>query len=46
MLFNLVFTNNTIFLCFFFFFLIIDLNFWISEFIAQIFIPTEKTRNA
>ena len=36
MLFNLDFANNTILSCFFFFFLIIDLNLLIPEVIAQI----------
>ena len=39
MLFNLVFANNTILSCFFFFFLIIDLYFSIPAAIAQIFSP-------
>ena len=39
MLFNLVFTDNTILLCFFFFFLNIDLCFLIPPVIAQIFNP-------
>ena len=39
MLFNLYFSNNTIFSCFFFFSLIIDLYFLISEVIALIFNP-------
>ena len=42
MLFNLVFANNTILKCFLFFFLIIDLYFWINAVIAQIFIPTAE----
>ena len=37
MLFNLDFANNTILSCFFFFFLIIDLQFLIPADIAQIF---------
>ena len=37
MLFNLIFTNNTILSCFFFYFLIIDLHFLIPAVIAQIF---------
>ena len=37
MLFNLVFANNTIFSCFFFFFLIIDLSFLMAASIAQMF---------
>ena len=37
MLFNLDFANNTILSCFFFFFLIIDLQFLIPAGIAQIF---------
>ena len=40
MLFNLVFTNNTILLCFLFFFLIIDLYSSISPVVAHILIPT------
>ena len=36
---NLVFANNTILSCLFFFFLIIDLYFLIAAFIAQIFNP-------
>ena len=39
MLFNLVFANNTILLCFFLFFLIIDLHFLIFAVIAQILNP-------
>ena len=39
MLFNLDFANNTIFSCFFFFFLIIDLYFLIPVVITQIFNP-------
>ena len=39
MLFNLDFANNTIFSCFFFFFLMIDLRFSIPAAIAQIFNP-------
>ena len=38
-LFNLSFANNTIFSCFFFFFLIIDLYFLIPAAIAQILNP-------
>ena len=41
MLFNLVFAYNTI-LCFFFFFLIIDLYFLIPAVTAQIFNPIAK----
>ena len=37
MLFNLDYANNTILLCLFFFFLIIDLYFWIAAVILQIF---------
>ena len=39
MLFNLDFANNTILLCFFFLFLIIDLYFLVPAPIAQIFNP-------
>ena len=39
MLLNLDFANDTVFLCFFFFFLIIALNFLIPVVIAQIFNP-------
>ena len=39
MLFNLDFTSNSILLCFFLFFLIIDLYFLIPAVIAQIFYP-------
>ena len=39
MLFNLDYANNTILLCFFFFFLINDLEFLIPAVIAQIFNP-------
>ena len=39
MLFNLDFASNTIWSCFFFFFLIIDLQFLILAVIAQIFNP-------
>ena len=39
--FNLSFPKNTIFLCFFFFF-IIDFYFFIPAVIAQIFIPTAE----
>ena len=39
MLFNLVFANNTILSCSFFFFLIIDLHFLIPGAIAQTFNP-------
>ena len=39
MLFNLAFANDTILSCFFFFFLIIDLNFFIPAVIEQIFNP-------
>ena len=39
MLFNLVFANNTILSCFFFFFLIIHLHFLIPAAIAQILNP-------
>ena len=39
MLFNLDFANNTILLCFFFFFLINDLEFLIPGVIAKIFNP-------
>ena len=39
MLFNLDFANNTILLCFLFFFLIIDLYFLIAAVIIQIFNP-------
>ena len=52
MLFNLVFTNNTILSCFFHFFLIVDLYFLIPALITQIFnpiagftIPTETPNN-
>ena len=38
-LFNLDFANNTILLCFFFLFLIIDLYFLVPALIAQIFNP-------
>ena len=40
--FSLVFPNNTILSCLFFFFLIIDLWFSIPAVIAQIFIPTAE----
>ena len=40
MLFNLDFANNSISLCFFFFFLIIDLYVLIPTVITQIFNPT------
>ena len=39
MLFNLDFASNTVFLCFYLFFLIIDLYFLIAAVIAQIFNP-------
>ena len=39
MVFNLDFANNTIFSCFFFFYLIINLHFLILAVIAQIFNP-------
>ena len=39
MLSNLDFANNTIFSCFFFFFLVIDLYFLIPAYIAQTFNP-------
>ena len=39
MLFKLIFTNNTICSCFFFFLLIIDIHFLIPAVIAQIFNP-------
>ena len=42
MLFNLVFANNTILSCFFSFFLIIDLYFFISAAIAQLLNPTAE----
>ena len=42
MVFNLVFANNAILSCFFFFFLIIDLYFLIPAVIAQIFNPTAE----
>ena len=42
MLFNLDFDNNTILLCFIFFFLIIGLDFLIPAVTAQIFNPIEK----
>ena len=42
MLFNLVFANNTILSCFFFFFPINDLYFLIPAVIAQIFSPTAE----
>ena len=52
MVFNLVFANNTILSCFFFFILIIDLHFLIPAVTAQIVeltaeptIPTETTTN-
>ena len=41
MLFNLDFASNTILSCYFFFFLIIDLYFFIPPVIAQIFNPIE-----
>ena len=40
MIFNLVFANNTILLCFFLFVLIADLCFLIPEVVIQIFNPT------
>ena len=42
MLFDLYFANNTILSCFFFFFLINDLNLLIPAAIAQIFNPIAK----
>ena len=42
MLFKLAFANNTIFSCFSFFFLIIDLYFIIPKVIAQIFNPSAE----
>ena len=39
MLLNLDFASNTILSCFFFFFLIIDLYFFVPAFIAEIFNP-------
>ena len=42
MVFNLIFANNTILSCFFFFFLFIDLYFLIPEVITQIFNPTAE----
>ena len=42
MLFDLDFANNTVFSCFFSFFLIIDLYFLTTAVIAQIFNPTAK----
>ena len=42
MLFNLVFVNNTILSCFFFFFLTVDLYCLIPAVIGQIFIPTAE----
>ena len=44
MLFNLDYANNTILLCLFFFFLIIDLYFWIAAVILQIFNSIAKLR--
>ena len=44
MLFNLDFSNNTLLLCFFYFFLIIDLHFLIPAAIAQIFGPIAELR--
>ena len=41
-LFNLDFASNTILLCFFYFFLIIELYFLIPAVIAQIFNPTAE----
>ena len=42
MLLNLNFANNTIFSCFFFIFLFIELSFLIPAVIAQIFNPTAE----
>ena len=42
MLFNLDFVDNSILLCFLFFFLFFDLNFLIPATIAQIFNPTAE----
>ena len=42
MLFNLDFSNSIILLCFFYLFLIIDLNFLIPAVIAQIFNPVPE----
>ena len=42
MLFNFAFTNDIIFLCLFFFCLIIDLYFLIAAVITQIFNPTSE----
>ena len=42
MLFNLEFANNIIFSCFFSFFVVIDLYFWIPAAIAQIFNPVAE----
>ena len=42
MLFNLDFATNTVLLCLFFFFLIIDLHFLVPAAIAQIFNPIAK----
>ena len=45
MVFNLAFANNTTLICFFSFFLIINLYFSIPAVIAQIFDPTDTTTN-